>query len=98
MINFFFTNHGSRIVTHGVTNMTDTWMWQPSGEEAHGLVLDQASSKLLWYIGLGCTCGEDMHPIEQTIAEYLISGVPGLVSQPPDDIKTELKMMIGLAT
>ncbi len=78
--------------------MTDTWMWQPSGEEAYGLVLNQVSGKLLWYIGLGCTCGEDMHPIEQTVAEYLQRGVPGLVSEPPADVKAEIEIIIGLVT
>ncbi len=78
--------------------MTNTWMWQPVGDEPQGLVLDPVSGKLLWYAGLGCTCGEDLHPVEQTVAEYLQRGVPGLVSEPPEDVKAEINQAITMGT
>ena len=57
------------------------WMWSTEGE-VYGLSVDEETHKLRWFANAGCLCDWDDSEVDQTPAQFLVCGVPGLIGEP----------------
>ena len=70
---------------------TLSWIW-PTDDGVNGLRIDTDAQLLRWYDSIGCACGDST--LDQPVATYQQSGVPGIMAVPPQDVLAEIEETI----
>jgi len=70
---------------------TLSWIWS-TNNCVNGLRIDTDAQLLRWYDSFGCAC--DDSTVDQPIADYKQSGVPGVMMIPPHDVLGEIEETI----
>lgn len=69
--------------------LTLSWMW-PVDNGINALRIDPDRQLMRWYDAIGCACGMEDSAAEQSIGDYLQTGVPSRLDPPPQDVQDEI--------